>query len=110
MNFVENQLDPQTATIQGRALFENPDMALLPGMFGRIRLQGSGAYTAVLIPDKAVVSDQSQKFVNVVKPDGSVDIERSSSGRSSMACASCAAGFRPERSSSPAASSGSSPG
>ncbi len=72
MDFVENQLDPLTATIQARAVFDNKSLALLPGMFARVKLQGSGAYEAVLIPDKAVVSDQSQKFVNVVKPDGSV--------------------------------------
>jgi RND family efflux transporter MFP subunit len=76
MNFVENQLDPLTATIQGRAIFENPDLSLLPGMFARVKLQGSGAYAAVLIPDKAVVSDQSQKFVNVVQPDGSVEYRK----------------------------------
>lgn len=76
MNFVENQLDPLTATIQVRAVFDNKDMSLLPGMFARVKLQGSGAYEAVLIPDKAVVSDQSQKFVNVVKPDGSVEYRK----------------------------------
>jgi RND family efflux transporter MFP subunit len=76
MNFVENQMDPQTATVQARAVFENGDLSLAPGMFARVKLLGSGSYKAVLIPDKAVVSDQSQKFVNVVKPDGAVDYRK----------------------------------
>lgn len=76
MNFVENQLDPETATVQVRAVFDNPDLALSPGMFARVKLLGSGSYKAVLIPDKAVVSDQSQKFVNIVKADGSVDYRK----------------------------------
>jgi RND family efflux transporter MFP subunit len=76
MDFVENQVDPQTDTIQGRAVFPNPDLFLTPGIFARVRLIGSGEYEAVLIPDQAVVSDQSQKFVNIVKPDGSVEYRK----------------------------------
>lgn len=76
MDFVENQVDPQTDTIQGRAVFPNPDFFLTPGIFARVRLVGSAEYEAVLIPDQAIVSDQSQKFVNVVKPDGSVEYRK----------------------------------
>lgn len=76
MDFVENALDEQTATIQGRAVFPNADFQLTPGMFARVRLAGSPKYEAVLIPDQAVVTDQSNKFVNVVKADGTVDYRR----------------------------------
>jgi len=76
MDFVENQVDPQSDTIQGRAVFPNPDFFLTPGIFARVRLVGSAEYEAVLIPDQAIVSDQSQKFVNVVKPDGSVEYRK----------------------------------
>jgi RND family efflux transporter MFP subunit len=76
MDFVENQVDPQTDTIQGRAVFPNPDFFLTPGIFARVRLVGSAEYEAVLIPDQAIVSDQSQKFVNVVKPDGSIEYRK----------------------------------
>ncbi len=70
MDFVENRIDVNTATIQGRAIFENPDLVLTPGQFVRLRLLGSPAHQAVLIPDQAIVSDQSQKFVWVVEADG----------------------------------------
>ncbi|MDD5198769.1 MAG: efflux RND transporter periplasmic adaptor subunit [Terrimicrobiaceae bacterium] len=76
MDFMENALDEQTSTIQGRAVFPNKDLQLTPGMFARVRLQGSGKYEAVLVPDQAIVTDQSNKFVNVVKPDGSVDYRK----------------------------------
>ncbi len=76
MDFVENEIDTETATIQGRAVLPNPDGLLTPGLFARLRLPGSGEYEAVLIPDQAVVADQSQKFVNVVKPDGTVEYRK----------------------------------
>ena len=66
MDFVENRVDVNTATIQGRAIFPNPDLVLTPGQFVRLRLLGAPAHPAVLIPDQAIVSDQSQKFVWVV--------------------------------------------
>lgn len=66
MDFVDNQVDRGTGTIVGRALLPNPDLSLLPGLFARLRLPGSGQYRAILIPDEAVGSDQSQRFVFVV--------------------------------------------
>jgi hypothetical protein len=50
----------------------NPDYFLTPGMFGRMRLLGSGQYTALLVPDEAVMTDQSRKVVMTVAPDNSV--------------------------------------
>lgn len=69
MNFVENRIDVDTATIQGRAVFPNPELILTPGQFVRLQLLGSPPHQAVLIPDQAIVSDQSQKFVWVVGAD-----------------------------------------
>jgi RND family efflux transporter MFP subunit len=66
MDFVDNQLDPSTGTIVARAEIPNPDLTLAPGLFARLRLVGSGKFQAVLIPDAAIGSDQSQKFVYVV--------------------------------------------
>ena len=57
----------------GRAVFSNPDLALTPGLFGRVRLQGSTPYEAVLVPDEAVGSDQAQKFVFVINGDNTVE-------------------------------------
>jgi len=69
MDFVDNQVDRGTGTIVGRALLPNPDLSLIPGLFARLRLPGSGRYRAILLPDEAIGSDQSQKFVFVVDGD-----------------------------------------
>jgi multidrug efflux system membrane fusion protein len=69
MDFVDNQIDPETGTIQGRALISNPDGFLIPGLFARVRLLGSGAHEAVLIHEAAVLTDQDRKYVYVVNGD-----------------------------------------
>ncbi len=66
MDFVDNQLDPATGTIRGRAIVANPDDILTPGLFARVRLLGSGEYDAMLIHDMAVLTDQDRKYVYVV--------------------------------------------
>ena len=73
LDFVDNRLDPKTGTMTGRAVFSNLDLALTPGLFARVRLQGSTPYKAVLVPDEAVGSDQSQKFVFVMNGDSTVE-------------------------------------
>ena len=72
MNFVDNQLDPNSGTVRGRAVLANAGSVFQPGMFGRMRLIGSGQYDALLLPDEAIVSDQSTKLVMVVTEDGTV--------------------------------------
>lgn len=69
MDFVDNQIDPATGTIQGRALIRNPDGFLIPGLFARVRLLGSGEHDALLIHSAAVLTDQDRKFVYVVGDD-----------------------------------------
>jgi len=73
MDFVDNRLDPNTGTMTGRAVFPNPDLTLTPGLFARVRLQGSGRYEALLLPDEAIGSDQAQKFVFVVSDQNVVE-------------------------------------
>ncbi|MEL6289491.1 MAG: efflux RND transporter periplasmic adaptor subunit, partial [Pseudomonadota bacterium] len=63
MNFVENELGQETGTVRGRAILENTNGLLTPGLFGNVRLVGSGAYEAVLVPDNAIVADQAKKIV-----------------------------------------------
>ncbi len=66
MDFVDNVIDKSSGTIRGRAVFANPDGVLTPGMFGRIRVPGSPPYTALLVPDAAIGTEQVRKFVLVV--------------------------------------------
>ena len=72
MEFVDNALDTGSGTIRGRALVDNPDSFLTPGMFGHMRLLGSGAYMALLLPDQAIVTDQTRQVVYAVGSDGVV--------------------------------------
>jgi RND family efflux transporter MFP subunit len=72
MSFVDNQLDTNSGTVRGRAVLANGSGVFQPGMFGRLRLIGSGQYDALLLPDEAIASDQSTKLVMVVGADGVV--------------------------------------
>ncbi|MDE1974814.1 MAG: efflux RND transporter periplasmic adaptor subunit, partial [Hyphomicrobiales bacterium] len=72
MDFVDNAIDRSSGTIRGRAVFANPDGLLTPGMFGRIRVPGSPPYTALVVPDAAIGSEQARKYVLVVDNDGIV--------------------------------------
>src|SRR5918996_2838616 len=73
LDFIDNRLDPNTGTMTGRAIFPNTDLALIPGLFARTRLPGSSRYEALLIPDEAIGSDQTQRFVLVVNDHNTVE-------------------------------------
>jgi RND family efflux transporter MFP subunit len=72
MDFVDNVIDPSTGTIRGRGVFANPNGLFTPGMFARVRVPGSMPYDGLLIPDAAIGSEQTRKFVLVVGPDNKV--------------------------------------
>jgi RND family efflux transporter MFP subunit len=72
MEFVDNAVDPNSGTIRAHAVIANPDGFLTPGLFGRARLLGSGHYHAMLVPDEAIITDQTRKLVYVVGKDGKV--------------------------------------
>lgn len=72
MEFVDNQLDPRTGTIRARAIVDNKKLFLSPGLFGRMQLYG-GEIDALLIPDSAIVSDQTKKIVFVVNSENKVE-------------------------------------
>lgn len=66
IDFAANQLDPDTATITIRALFQNENEFLTPGLFARIRVPVSQERERILIPDTAIGTDQNIKYVWVV--------------------------------------------
>jgi membrane fusion protein, multidrug efflux system len=71
MDFIDNQLNARSATIRGRAIFDNKDLFISPGTFGRMRLFG-GEADALLVPDAVIVSDQTRKLIMTVGPDNKV--------------------------------------
>ncbi len=72
LNFSENKVDSQSGTMRVRARFANPDLVLQPGLFGRIEVGASKAYSAILVPDEALSADQNQRVVYIVGEDGTV--------------------------------------
>lgn len=72
IDFIDNTLSLQTGTMRGRAVTNNPTGLITPGMFGRIRMSGATPYQAILVPDSAIGTDQSRKFVLTVGPEGKI--------------------------------------
>ncbi|AWP32988.1 efflux RND transporter periplasmic adaptor subunit [Pantoea eucalypti] len=70
IDFTDNQLTASTGTIRMRALLDNQQRQFTPGLFARVRLPGSAQFEAVLIDDKAVLTDQDRKYVYVVDGEG----------------------------------------
>jgi RND family efflux transporter MFP subunit len=75
MDFADNRLDAASGTIRARAVFDNKDLFLTPGMFGRATLLGSDEYEGVLVPDEALGSDQDRRVVYVVGADNVVTLK-----------------------------------
>jgi multidrug efflux system membrane fusion protein len=81
VDFINNTVDPTTGTITMRGVFENPKPAkgprlLFPGLFVRIRLPLGESHKAILVPDKAIGTDQSNKFVYVVDAQDTVQYHK----------------------------------
>ncbi|HHQ47823.1 MAG TPA: efflux RND transporter periplasmic adaptor subunit [Acidobacteria bacterium] len=66
LDYVDNQVDPETGTMQARALIPNDDFLLLPGMFSRIRIPSKVLQDALLVPQIATAQDQQGRYVLVV--------------------------------------------
>lgn len=75
LEFLDNQVNETSGTIRARATFANSDGAFTPGQFGHIRVPGSEPYEAILLPETAIVTDQSQKIALVVAEDGTVGVK-----------------------------------
>ncbi|MEO0822078.1 MAG: efflux RND transporter periplasmic adaptor subunit, partial [Pseudomonadota bacterium] len=73
IDFVDNRIDRATGTIRGRAVLDNAKGMLTPGMFGRLRLATEENAETVLVPERAIGSDQTRKFVWVVRADDTVE-------------------------------------
>jgi RND family efflux transporter MFP subunit len=72
LDFIDNALDRSSGTIHARATVPNPDLFLAPGQFARLRVAIAPPAPVYLLPDSAVVLDQSQRLVMTVAPDGTV--------------------------------------
>ncbi len=72
LDFLDNQIDTDTGSIVGRAVFRNPDRDLTPGLFVRLRIAGNGSHGGLLVRDDAIGTDLDRKYVYTVGSDGKV--------------------------------------
>jgi multidrug efflux system membrane fusion protein len=70
LDFVDNRLNAQTGAIRLRANFDNSKGQFTPGLAARLRMESPETYTAVMVPDRAIGTDQTKKYVYVVGADG----------------------------------------
>jgi RND family efflux transporter MFP subunit len=75
MDFVNNVIDTSSGTIRGRAVFANPDGVFTPGMFARVQVPGSPPYSALLVPDAAIGTEQARKYVLAVDDENTVRLK-----------------------------------
>ncbi|WP_417871734.1 efflux RND transporter periplasmic adaptor subunit [Winogradskyella sp.] len=72
IDFVDNQIDNSTGTIENRAVLPNKDLLLEPGMFGKARISGSAEHKAIMIPENIIGTNQSLRYVYVLGENNTV--------------------------------------
>jgi multidrug efflux pump subunit AcrA (membrane-fusion protein) len=72
IDFTENQVDSTTGTIEVRGLVDNPDGTLVAGSRVRVRVAVGAPYSALVVPDTAILSDQERRYLLVVGPENVV--------------------------------------
>lgn len=70
VDFLDNRVERSSGTLRVRAILDNPDRVLTPGLFARVRLFGGRIPDALLIDSRALLTDQDRKYVYVVDKDG----------------------------------------
>lgn len=73
VDYSDPTVDPSTGTVQARGIFENADKKIVPGLFVRLRTPLEERKNGLLVPERAVASDQAGRYVLVVKSDDTVE-------------------------------------
>lgn len=81
IDFSDNKVNASTGTIRVRGVFDNSKRIFKPGLFVRVRVPLSDAYAAILVNDRAVGTDQGQKYVSVVDDKNIVEYRPVKLGR-----------------------------
>jgi RND family efflux transporter MFP subunit len=95
IDFLDNQVDPNTGTLRVRGVFPNKDRSLTPGLFARIRVPLGNPHKALLVTDRAIDTDQGQKVVYVVVGDDVVEKRAARLGRLHDGLREIEAGVKP---------------
>jgi RND family efflux transporter MFP subunit len=81
IDFADNRVDPQTGTIRVRGMFANTNRIFTPGLFARVRVPVGDKYQAVLVPERAIGTDQGQKYLLAVNDQNVVEYRAVKLGR-----------------------------
>jgi RND family efflux transporter MFP subunit len=81
MNFADNKIDRNTGTLRVRGVFENPKEFLTPGLFVRVRIPFGAPHRALLVSERAIGTDQRQKYLLTVGQDDTVEYRPVKVGR-----------------------------
>ena len=73
IDFIDNQVDVNTGTVQMRCVVPNPTALLIPGLFAVTRIPVSGRYRALLVPDSALNADQNERYLLIIGPNDIVE-------------------------------------
>ena len=96
LDFFDNQVSPQTGTIRLRAVFDNGDRALVPGMFANLRILADPPVQTLVVPDIAVGSDQGYKYVYVANAADQVETRSIKVGRAHGPLRAVLEGLKPD--------------
>jgi membrane fusion protein, multidrug efflux system len=66
IDFLDNAVNAATGTIRARVVLNNPDHLFTPGLYARVQLESTGTVQALLVDDKAILTDQDRKYVYVL--------------------------------------------
>ncbi len=72
LDYVDNRVDPNTGTLQARAMFPNDDLTIIPGFFAKIRIPDRVEKNALLVPERAISLDQVGRYLYAVGADDKV--------------------------------------
>ena len=96
LDFFDNQVNAQSGTIRLRAVFENADRSLVPGMFANVRVLAGPPEQTLVVPDVAVGSDQGYKYVYVVNAENIAQKRDITTGRAHGPLRAVLKGLTPE--------------
>ncbi len=96
IDFIDNNLDPNTGTIQLRGVIPNSNGELTPGLFAQMRITGSGPYKTLLVPDIAVGAEQNERYLLVVEKDDTVATKKVKLGELFGSLRSIVEGLQPD--------------
>lgn len=81
LSFIDNQVNASTGTIRVRATVHNPDRLLIPGLYARVQLSIGEPVQAIVVPERAILTDQDRQYVYRLTPENTAERRYIETGR-----------------------------